>query len=153
METIIIPEQADTDSNYIKTRKALKTALKLKQIQQSQQSQQTQQKLQNYNLCERYETFDAPKFFRINMHIVNRNSRKHITTIEGIPAFKFMDNEKTEKFLLKLRNAISARATLKNKLTNPIIEYSGDNVVKVIPLICDFCSCDETDIVVHGSQC
>lgn len=149
MESINIPKQTETDGNYTKTRKALKTALKLKQTQQLQQSQQTQQ---NYNLCERYNTLDAPDFFRVNMHIVNRNSRKHITTIEGIPAFKFMDNEKTGKFLLKLRNAISARATLKNKTTNPIIEYSGDNVDKVIPLICDFCSCDETDIVVHGSQ-
>lgn len=138
-----IPEQVETDDkhNYTKTRKALKTALKLKQSQQIQQIP-----------YEQYNTFDAPEFFKINIHIVNRNSRKHVTTIDGIPVSKFTDNEKVERFLVKIRNAISARATLKNKTSNPIIEYSGDNVDKVIPLICDFCSCDVSDIVVHGGQ-
>lgn len=138
-----IPEQVETDDkhDYTKTRKALKTALKLKQSHQIQQNQ-----------YEQHEMFDVPEFFKINIHIVNRNSRKHITTISGIPVSKFTDNEKVEKFLLKIRNAISARATLKNKTSNPIIEYSGNNIDKVIPLICKFCSCDDTDIVVHGGQ-
>lgn len=131
-----------------KTRKAIKTAQKIKQDKIEKQSQNeivqdTSNVINNMNVTE---------FFKINIYITKRNSRKHITTIENIPPNKFNDREKVDRFMSKFKTIIASRATLKNKDDNPIIEFSGDCVERIIPLLCEFTSCDKSDIVIHGTS-
>jgi len=135
-----------TKYSRIKSRKALKTENKLKQLKQEKNGNNLEE---NDNLDE--NLFDTNIFYKINIRIAKRNSRKHITTIENIPINKFNNEEKTEKFLVKLRNAISSRATLKNKTTEPIIEVSGNKIDNMIPIICDFCQCKIADVIIHGA--
>jgi translation initiation factor 1 (eIF-1/SUI1) len=142
--------KSETKSNNIpvddlkKTRKAIKSAEKLKL-----------QKLKNKEptICDfNSNDFDTQELLRINIFSSQRNTRKSITTIEDIPISKFKDDDKVQTFLLKIKNAIASRATLKNKDTKPIIEFSGSNTDRIISIICDFCSCTEDDIIIHGSH-
>lgn len=136
----------DNIQKLTKTTKALKMAAKLKQQKNKDQSQT---KNIDFNI-NNFDEFATHEFVKINIYITQRNSRKSITTIRDIPRSKFIDDDKVRTFMNKLKNIIASRATLKNKNTEPEIEISGSDIQRIIPLICDFCSCTNDDIVIHG---
>ena len=85
--------------------------------------------------------------------MTNRNSRKRIITIEGLPENLLEDKQNVNKFLTRLRNAISASVSLKsvkeNNKIKKVIVASGSDIENMIPLIMEFVDCTEDNIKIH----
>jgi len=89
-------------------------------------------------------------YFIINLRIKQRNSRKYTTTIENIPDKFLIDKDKLNNFLVKLRNAISSRATFKEENNIKFIEVSGNKTEIIIKLLCEYLNCTDDMIRIHG---
>jgi translation initiation factor 1 (eIF-1/SUI1) len=89
-------------------------------------------------------------YYIVNLRVKQRNSRKYITTIENIPVKFLTDKNKLDAFLVKLRNAISSRATYKEEKDEKFIEVSGNKTEIIIKLLCKFLNCSSDSIKVHG---
>jgi translation initiation factor 1 (eIF-1/SUI1) len=91
-------------------------------------------------------------FVRVHIRNVQRNSRKSVTTIEGIPKEFFENKSKLLKFMNKLQKAIATRATHKvDEATGQnIIETSGNKAAIMAKIICEEVECGPGDIVLHG---
>jgi len=136
------------NNKHILTPKAIKNANKIKQDNQKiNVDTNNDNEFDNFN---NFNQFNDADFVKINIHVYQRTSRKHITIIENISVDKFENSELINNFLITLKNTISARATIKKKDNQSIIEVSGNKVNLIIPLICKFMSCTIDDIVVHG---
>ena len=92
------------------------------------------------------DDFFNNEYFIVSIRVKQRNSRKHITTIEDIPE-KFLKKDKIDIFLVKLRNAISSRATLKD---GKYIEVSGNKVDIMTRLLCEYLNCSTDMIKIYG---
>jgi len=86
----------------------------------------------------------------VNIRVKQRNTRKYTTTIENIPEKYFVDKDKLKTFLVKLRNAISARATFKNEKNVKFIEVSGNKTDIIVNQLCNFLDCKPNIINIHG---
>ena len=89
-------------------------------------------------------------YFVVNIRVKQRNSRKHTTTIEDIPD-KFLLKDKLDIFLVKLRNAISSRATYKEDKNGKYIEVSGNKTDIMLNLLSEYLNCSKDMIKVHGN--
>jgi translation initiation factor 1 (eIF-1/SUI1) len=152
------------DKGHIKTPKALKLAHlnqknrleKQKKKHSSKENEFTNDFTNDFTNKDFFDAkiiFDDEKiteFLKINIRVHQRNARKFITSVAGIPSNRFDDIIKVEKLMFKLKNAISARATIKNKDSEPVIEMAGNKIELIIPIICAFVPCNTSDIIVHG---
>ncbi len=141
------------NNKHILTPKAIKNANKIKQNKSSSSNQND--KNDKDDLFEQidfndFNKFNEEDFVKINIHVFQRQARKHITIIENIPNDRFTNNDLINNFLVKLKNKISARATIKKQDDHYIIEVSGDKVNLIVPLVCEFMNCTSDDIVIHG---
>jgi len=142
-----------------KTNKAQKNAEKIKKLKESTELTLTNNEKINYSQHNNivsinddalFDDIANNEFNKINIHFTHRNSRKYITTIENIHPKYFQNQDKTNIFLTKIKTIMSSRATLKYTNDKYIIELSGNNISKIISLLCDFCQCEESDIIIHG---
>jgi len=90
------------------------------------------------------------EYFIVNLRVKQRNARKYITTIENIPLKYLSNTDKLNNFLIKLRNAISSRATFKKEKDEQFIEVSGNKTDIMVKLLCEFLDCSSDMIKVHG---
>ena len=107
----------------------------------------------SFNNINGFDGFEETNLLEIHIKVINRNSRKRTTTVEGIPEKLLEDKQNVNKFLTKMRNAISASVSLKNvkenNETKKIIVASGSNTDSMVPLIMEFVDCGEDNIKIH----
>jgi translation initiation factor 1 (eIF-1/SUI1) len=89
-------------------------------------------------------------YFVVNIRVKQRNSRKHTTTIEDVPD-KYLLKDKLDIFLVKLRNAISSRATYKEDKNGKYIEVSGNKTDIMVDLLSEYLNCSKDMIKVYGN--
>jgi translation initiation factor 1 (eIF-1/SUI1) len=137
-----------------KTRKALKTAQKIKEANQKKKgnSDDTLDVTTSFALdsFQNQQSMMSESFFnKIHIRIRARNSRKAITTIEGIEASFFSDKEKVSKLLKAL--SCGTRATLKkDEEGNNIIETSGKKIELMAKALCEHVGCTNAQIHING---
>ena len=96
------------------------------------------------------ELYNIEDDYIVNIRVKQRNSRKYTTTIENIPEKYFIDKDKLKTFLVKLRNAISSRATFKDEQNIKFIEVSGNKTAIIVKHLCCFLDCSPKIIKIHG---
>ena len=158
---------SDSDSDSDSELEQKKQKQKLIQKQNLKQKQKSKTKLKkelkimkNLNSIDKSE-IETPElydnndlveddYFIVNLRIKQRNTRKYTTTIENIPE-KYLSKDNLNAFLIKLRNAISTRATFKEEKNIKFIEVSGNKTDIIIKLLCEYLNCSTESIRVHGN--
>jgi translation initiation factor 1 (eIF-1/SUI1) len=154
-EKIQITFNSDSDleskniKNLLKTPKAIKNSKKNKDYKLIDTNNNDDSFLTLNSFQYQHNIIDDSIFENIHIRCCQRNSRKTITTIEGICSVFFNDSNKVENLLKNLRRG--TRATYKyDKISGHIIEISGNKVDNMIESLCKYVGCDHSQIIVHG---
>ena len=162
--------ESDDDSekkNTFKTRKALKTEKRNKELQNKSKKNAERAEaaaaasaddfgkskfpISSFDSFGTNNAFGLVDIPEINIRVTQRNGRKHITKIEGLPNDLFDDEKRIDKMLTELKTKISARACVKiSDEGQKYIETSGNRVKVMEEVICDYIKCDSSSIKIHG---
>ena len=160
-------EDESEKSNVFKTRKALKTEKRNKELQNKSKKNaeraaadaasaaddfgKTMFPISSFNSFGTNDVFGLVDTPEINIRVTQRNGRKHITKIEGLSNDFFNDEKRLDKMLTELKTKISARACVKISDEGlKYIETSGNRVKIMEEVICEYTNCDSSSIKIHG---
>ena len=134
------------------TRKAIKHREKLMKNAKKTGTPNQSIQLDSLPYIRKDEMLDEFDSVRVHIRSVQRNSRKSITTIEGIPERVFNDPTRLSELLEKLQKGIATRATHKFDAESKqhIIETSGNRLSIMAKIISEELGCSIDDIVTHG---
>jgi translation initiation factor 1 len=96
---------------------------------------------------------EIPSFFEIHIRVKQRNGKKKITSIEGIPEKYLLDKDIANNLLLPLKSKLASRADRKKDKESGeyYIEVSGSDVAIIKGILIDnITECTESNIKVHG---
>ncbi len=155
-----------TSNDPFKTRKALKSEQRLKERkdqkdQKRKSSKSTEEEIDDCTSTSVLDGFRNQQdmepdyvFDKIHIRCCQRNSRKTITTIEGIqPSFFDEANRPILKNLMTaLKNGTRATHKFDDETSTNIIEISGNKIENMIQALTKHVGCERSNIVVHGVQ-
>lgn len=84
---------------------------------------------------------------RVDIRVVQRNAKKRITTISGLPAK--LDYEKVNKALKKMLNC--SGSVKDDEEGNRHIQLSGDQRYQVSNFLVDQGICTKAEVFIHGA--
>ena len=103
------------------------------------------EEINNDDIINNINRFRSPIDIRVN----KRNSKKFISTVEGIPKEFFENKEKVTNFMKKIRVTLATSAEIKKENGEYIIIFAGADTQKIKKIIVEYVGCSIDNINDH----